>query len=147
MERFIIVLLFFSITSCQSLINEDIIFEEVVKLEEVQEIVVIENEIKPELVWDHLEKNATSRNYKINNTTQKYIYEYTKNTYLFEKYLERSKYYIFYVIQELKRKNLPLEFAFIPFIESNYDPFSISASGAVGLWQFMPRTEIGRAHV
>ena len=31
----------------------------------------------------------------------------------------------------------------IPFIESNYDPFSISPSGAVGLWQFMPTT--GRA--
>ena len=72
MERFIIVLLFFSITSCQSLINEDIIFEEVVKLEEVQEIVVIENEIKPELVWDHLEKNATSRNYKINNRSEEH---------------------------------------------------------------------------
>ena len=42
--------------------------------------------------------------------------------------------------KELKKKDLPLEFAFIPFIESNYDPFSISASGAVGLWQFMPRT-------
>ena len=23
---------------------------------------------------------------------------------------------------------------------SNYDPFSISPSGAVGMWQFMPRT-------
>ena len=54
--------------------------------------------------------------------------------------MERSEYYIFYVVQELKKKDLPLEFAFIPFIESNYDPFSISASGAVGLWQFMPRT-------
>ena len=140
MERFIVALLFFSVTSCQSLINEEIIFEEVKKPDEIQDIIVIENEIEPELVWDHLKKNAKNKNYKINNTTQKYIYEYTKNTYLFEKYLERSEYYIFYVVQELKKKDLPLEFAFIPFIESNYDPFSISASGAVGLWQFMPRT-------
>mgnify|MGYP003329145834 CR=1 FL=1 len=73
MERFIVVLLFFSLTSCQSLINEDIIFEKVVELEDVQEIFVIENEIKPELVWDHLEKNATSRNYKINNTSKLYL--------------------------------------------------------------------------
>jgi membrane-bound lytic murein transglycosylase D len=39
---------------------------------------------------------------------------------------------------------LPVELALIPFIESNYDPFSISPSGAVGLWQFMPST--GRAY-
>ena len=45
MERFIVVLLFFSVTSCQSFINEDIIFEDAAELEEVQEIVVIENEI------------------------------------------------------------------------------------------------------
>ena len=39
---------------------------------------------------------------------------------------------------------MPVELALIPFIESNYDPFSISPSGAVGLWQFMPST--GRAY-
>ncbi|MDA9562112.1 LysM peptidoglycan-binding domain-containing protein, partial [Gammaproteobacteria bacterium] len=41
---------------------------------------------------------------------------------------------------ELEAANLPVELALIPFIESNYDPFSISPSGAVGLWQFMPKT-------
>ncbi|NCX10896.1 MAG: LysM peptidoglycan-binding domain-containing protein, partial [Proteobacteria bacterium] len=53
-------------------------------------------------------------------------------------------YFIYYVIQELEAANLPVELALIPFIESNYDPFSISPSGAVGLWQFMPST--GRAY-
>ena len=96
MERFIVALLFFSVTSCQSLINEEIIFEEVQKPDEIQDIIEIENEIESELVWDHLKKNAKNRNYKINNTTQKYIYEYTKNTYLFEKYLERSEYLLFF---------------------------------------------------
>ena len=35
---------------------------------------------------------------------------------------------------------MPVELAFLPFIESSYDPFSISSSGAVGLWQIMPKT-------
>ena len=61
MERFIVVLLFFSVTSCQSLINEEIIFEEVKKPDEIQDIIVIENEIEPELVWDHLKKNAKNK--------------------------------------------------------------------------------------
>ena len=41
---------------------------------------------------------------------------------------------------ELEKNNLPIELAILPYIESNYDPFSISSSGAVGIWQFMPRT-------
>ena len=117
MERFIVVLLFFSVAGCQSIINEDIIFEEVQKPDEIQDIIVIENEIEPELVWDHLKKNAKNRNYKINNTTQKYIYEYTKNTYLFEKYLERSEYYIFYVVQELKKKIFLLSLHLYPSLK------------------------------
>ena len=43
-------------------------------------------------------------------------------------------------MQELEKKGLPIEFALLPFIESSYDPFSISSSGAVGLWQIMPPT-------
>ncbi len=43
-------------------------------------------------------------------------------------------------IKELEKNNLPIELSILPYIESNYDPFSISPSGAVGMWQFMPRT-------
>jgi len=35
---------------------------------------------------------------------------------------------------------LPPELALLPYIESSYDPFSISSSGAMGIWQFMPAT-------
>jgi membrane-bound lytic murein transglycosylase D len=58
----------------------------------------------------------------------------------FEEYLNDSYYFIYYVINELEKEKLPLELALIPYIESNYDPFSISSSGAVGMWQFMPKT-------
>ena len=58
----------------------------------------------------------------------------------FDEYLSDSYYFLFFVIQELEKNNLPLELAILPYIESNYDPFSISSSGAVGMWQFMPRT-------
>ena len=47
---------------------------------------------------------------------------------------------MYFVIDELEKEDLPLELSLIPYIESNYDPFSISSSGAVGMWQFMPRT-------
>ena len=45
-----------------------------------------------------------------------------------------------FVLEELDRYGLPSELALLPYIESNYDPFSISSSGAMGIWQFMPAT-------
>ena len=140
MERFFVIFIFLFLTSCQSLTKLDIDVSKELDAETAYDAPEIVIEKTPELVWDYLQDNAVIKNHKLTNIAQKYIYEYTKNIYLFEKYLERSEYYIFFVIQELEKKDLPVEFAFIPFIESNYDPFSISASGAVGLWQFMPRT-------
>ena len=35
---------------------------------------------------------------------------------------------------------MPTELALLPFIESAYDPFAYSRSGAAGLWQFVPET-------
>ena len=58
----------------------------------------------------------------------------------FEEYLNDSYYFMYFVINELEKNNLPIELSILPYIESNYDPFSISSSGAVGMWQFMPRT-------
>ena len=56
------------------------------------------------------------------------------------KLLEKGRYFIYFVLEELERYRLPPELALLPYIESNYDPFSISASGAMGIWQFMPAT-------
>ncbi len=51
-----------------------------------------------------------------------------------------SKLY-FPVIEEiLDRNNLPLEIKYISVIESALDPFAVSSSGAVGLWQFLLHT-------
>ena len=58
----------------------------------------------------------------------------------FEEYLNDSYYFLYFVIKELEKNNLPIELSILPYIESNYDSFSISPSGAVGMWQFMPRT-------
>jgi membrane-bound lytic murein transglycosylase D len=40
----------------------------------------------------------------------------------------------------LRRKNLPLDLAWLAMIESGFDATARSPAGAVGLWQFMPET-------
>ena len=103
-----------------------------------EEVPVIEEE--PVTVWQYLQENSQLENYTIDRTTQKYIDNHLRDKKLFNRFLENSTFYIFYVIEKLNEAELPVELALVPFIESNYDPFSISPSGAVGLWQFMPST-------
>ena len=85
-------------------------------------------------------KSSLNENVIINEQTLIFMNNHIKDLDKFNSYLNKSYYFIYYVIQELEAADLPVELALIPFIESNYDPFSISPSGAVGLWQFMPRT-------
>ncbi len=115
--------------------------EEVIEKNELLIIEEIE-QTKPEIksIWDVLKDESTINEYEIDELTLYYMNQHLQNVDLFENYLNNSYYFLYYVIEELKRNNLPVELAFLPFIESSYDPFSISSSGAVGLWQIMPRT-------
>ncbi|NLY12481.1 MAG: LysM peptidoglycan-binding domain-containing protein [Gammaproteobacteria bacterium] len=53
---------------------------------------------------------------------------------------ERSSPYMYYIVESLEARNMPLELALLPMIESAYDPLAYSRSHASGLWQFIPST-------
>ena len=54
--------------------------------------------------------------------------------------LDRATPFIYHVIRELERKNLPFELALLPIVESGYQPYAYSPSKAAGIWQFIPPT-------
>lgn len=61
---------------------------------------------------------------------RKYLYAAARN----------ARPYLYYINTQIKKRGLPAEFALLPIIESAYDPFAYSTSGAAGLWQMMPAT-------
>ncbi|HNP65145.1 MAG TPA: LysM peptidoglycan-binding domain-containing protein [Woeseiaceae bacterium] len=52
----------------------------------------------------------------------------------------RAQRYLPHIVAELERRNLPLELALLPIVESAYDPFAYSHGRAAGLWQMIPGT-------
>ncbi|QLG88633.1 LysM peptidoglycan-binding domain-containing protein [Chitinibacter bivalviorum] len=54
--------------------------------------------------------------------------------------IERSNRYLYYVVGEVERRNMPMEFALLPMIESAYNPRAESPAKAAGMWQFIPDT-------
>ncbi|NCX30706.1 MAG: hypothetical protein EBX27_05585, partial [Proteobacteria bacterium] len=138
------IFLLFTLQSCQT-------FEVVNEPESNKDISLISGKeviIKPEPknVWEYMIFNSSyeANENPLDERTLFFINNHLQDPERFSEFLDKSYYFIYYVIQELEAADLPVELALIPFIESNYDPFSISPSGAVGLWQFMPST--GRAY-
>ena len=53
---------------------------------------------------------------------------------------DRARKYMFHIVEELERRNMPTELALLPFIESAFNPQAVSSAKAAGMWQFMPAT-------
>ncbi|QYF93621.1 transglycosylase SLT domain-containing protein [Massilia sp. PAMC28688] len=52
----------------------------------------------------------------------------------------RASRYMFHVVQELEKRNMPTELALLPIIESAFNPQAYSSADAAGMWQFVPGT-------
>ena len=53
---------------------------------------------------------------------------------------ERGSRYLFHIVEEVQKLDLPIELALLPFIESAFNPQAMSRAKASGMWQFMPGT-------
>lgn len=54
--------------------------------------------------------------------------------------IKRSGRYISQIKQIFQERGLPPELTYLPIVESSYDIGARSSVGALGIWQFMPRT-------
>ena len=135
MNRFLLIFAFLAISSCEmpSIIQADRYIEPF-PVEQSKPVLVYGD------VWDRIRASSSNRQVKLEEKTLRYINAYLANPSQLEKLLEKGRYFIYFVLEELDRYGLPSELALLPYIESNYDPFSISSSGAMGIWQFMPAT-------
>lgn len=64
----------------------------------------------------------------------------TKDPEYVERVFKRSSPYLHYIVEELSKRNMPMELALLPFVESAYKTSATSRAKAAGLWQFIPAT-------
>jgi membrane-bound lytic murein transglycosylase D len=65
---------------------------------------------------------------------------YVSRPYYMKRVIERSKRYLFHIMEEVERRGLPTEIALLPIIESAFNPKAHSHSDAAGIWQLIPST-------
>ena len=75
-----------------------------------------------------------------NPAVRHWAHVYTQSTNAFAGSLSDAMPFLLVVMDELERRKVPGEFAFLPYIESTYTPIATSGDHAAGIWQLMPDT-------
>ncbi len=65
---------------------------------------------------------------------------YLKHPEYMQRVATRAKPFMHYIVEQIEKNQLPLELAFLPIVESAFDPFAYSHGRAAGMWQFIPGT-------
>ena len=65
---------------------------------------------------------------------------YSHHQQYLDRVFQRADLYLYYIVDELERRDMPAELALLPIVESAFDPFAYSDGRAAGLWQFIPGT-------
>lgn len=75
-----------------------------------------------------------------NNFVERNTAWYAARPDYLERSSERASKYIYHVVEELEKRDMPTELALLPFVESAFNPQALSSARAAGMWQFIPST-------
>ncbi len=95
----------------------------------------------PASLWDRLE-----RGYRLGNLeesperVERFEREFAQDPMYFRVLAKRAKWFLYYILEEVEKRNMPTEIALVPAIESMYQMDSTSPANAAGIWQFMETT-------
>lgn len=90
-------------------------------------------------LWGRIRRGFTMNDLSSELVTSQEQWYATRPSYI-GRMTERSSKYLYHVVEELERRNMPTELALLPFIESAFNPQAVSGAKAAGMWQFMPAT-------
>jgi membrane-bound lytic murein transglycosylase D len=91
-------------------------------------------------LWQHLRQGYGLSQAKLHPSAKKHLEWFVKHPEYVERVVERARPYLHHIVSELEKRNMPLEIALLPVVESGFQPFAYSTGKASGLWQFIPGT-------
>ena len=91
-------------------------------------------------LWDSIAQEIKWINESEIPGTQNQIRRYLSERNYFNVISRRAGKYLGFIVSEIRQRELPIELALIPIIESSLNPAAVSPRKAAGLWQIMPAT-------
>ena len=105
------------------------------------ELVVEEKQMKSPKVYDDVWERIRSQltiEVPDNEAVAKWRAYYLSHPNFMVTIAKRAEPFLYYIVEEIEKRNMPLELALLPIVESAYLPYGVSSMKAAGLWQFMP---------
>jgi membrane-bound lytic murein transglycosylase D len=65
---------------------------------------------------------------------------YLKHPSYMQRVSKRAEPWLYFIVTEIEKRNIPMEIALLPIVESAFDPFAYSHGSAAGMWQFVSGT-------
>ena len=91
-------------------------------------------------IWQSIYQGFRFPNKNQHPLVKRYTSKFSKSPARLERLADRASTYLYFVTNELNRRNMPTELALLPFVESAYRNKAFSHAGAAGMWQFIPST-------
>ncbi len=92
--------------------------------------------------WAHIRTGKTLgvSDDSARKSIQTQLKSYTDNQRFFNIMSTRAQPFLYYIVEELDKRNMPRFLALLPIVESGYRPDASSSWQASGLWQIIPST-------
>ena len=92
-----------------------------------------------DIVWDRIRAGFTlpSSDHK---KVQSELRWFAKHKKYLKRVVNRAEPFLYFIMQEIDKRNMPSELALLPIVESAFQPFAYSHGQAAGIWQFIPST-------
>jgi membrane-bound lytic murein transglycosylase D len=90
-------------------------------------------------LWERMRKGFKMKELNSPLVAEKEKYYLARPDYL-QRMFSRGNRYLYFIMEEIDKRGMPMELALLPFVESAMNPVAMSSAKASGLWQFIPST-------
>jgi membrane-bound lytic murein transglycosylase D len=114
-------------------------FEGETKIVEPREVTTIDRTVAPDDLWQRIRQGFAMPNLR-SPLVKKKTAQFAANPEYLQRIFDRSRLYLYYIVEEIEKRGMPTELALLPMVESAFNPMAYSRAHASGLWQFIPGT-------
>ena len=107
--------------------------------EPLRGVTKIDRTVPPEDLWERIRRGFAIPDLDNQLVRDKVAYYASRPDYM-QRIFDRSRLYLFHIVEEIEKRGLPTELALLPIVESAFNPMAYSRAHASGIWQFIPGT-------
>jgi peptidoglycan lytic transglycosylase D len=107
--------------------------------EPLRGVAKIDRTVPPEDLWERIRRGFAVPDLD-NKLVEKHTAYYAARPEYLQRVFDRSRLYLFHIVEEVEKRGLPTELALLPMVESAFNPMAYSRAHASGIWQFIPGT-------